>query len=1261
MPTNRPRPRRHSLSSGDESFYPHPAKTDGLPRLDSRRRARLPRSKSTSNVFDTYSRGPGTTDRDRGNIAFEQTDIATLRELAEFLRTTGPPPGRAVAHDECLRFSGSGESRRWSLQQLRRNKRTKPQRYSSQSPLPDNVIPGTTANGHRYMAIPTPTPNNIIVDGPWCRSQYPVFLPDPRSYPPRPHSSPKPWPERSSSKATPFSNAEKGAASSDMKNSPRSSVQPIEKDHSPRPRIPERSRSRTLSNRISTDHLLRAMLNPADGEAEQDIGASLKALGFQKVPGMEQMQLQTLPLMAVHEESEHSDAPPKSARGRTGPPTKPSQNENRKQSPSVSSGNSELPRSPGRSPRPLANILVQGGLAVPKDSVPPESPGFPNMLAKMTFPAPPKGSRPSSPASTAPSVADSQTSTGFRPAVQPRTSSRRACASTSVSAASLDEIVMQKRPSPRRVNSDRPVYVATTLDSSPTTVSLLESSAPTATTEALASSEDAILDGAPPKPTSRPSSTKSLCEEPTCLSSDRGEKPQRVSLASQATATTESSQQSILSRSSARSSSASELSAPSELTTTAQKADPKAVHNSGYTDPAISSQGANAEDVEFTAPGTDGDGVGPADRGNPDLDKKPEEPRRPRLWLSTTSDPNAEDNPKPKSILERRLARKAKVREYKMRDLDASRVDVVDSPILGYFAPNLPPGQDSPLHGASAPINSLRRPSTLSVATTISEASNEPPNGADDKPSAGLHDEPALSGDPAQVEAAMDLPQTPVVQLKLSAVLSTNIEPIYPKTADWHTSGITMSPIMVVADVESRPGSPTLRFSTLARPESASPRTMGRLKPLKISPHARQKSHTVTISRNPSTGVIERSASGPLDYKLNRRSLMAMPTPPMSPEATQLSKRLSLPPVQLSLPLTDRTPPFRRQDWYSSYMEERGPENRLRSATLKERVMREKLQKEKEITDIVAKTVGLPQKQIAHDPDPESLPLEPNNTETLEKRLDRLERNNDAWLSAMKPLLETMARTLEEMRADDRCSSLRMSDFVIDMEAEAKRVTHSRRGEKETTSATQQSLGGIGSGGLKLKNALAAFSSTPLSPVPQELDDSAASDDRTPPVALEDNGPADKKTAASITPHDIVGSSSPQDLEARASEAIQRGLLQQRSMMQEISKTWGASSLASPSTTAPPSSDKTAIPAEGGIPNTQTGIVGAEKVEQSRDLPDLGPLVQELGNMPRKSWEEREQRKGDVTMPRAPNALNPLMHELMSASRLCAEGIINTR
>ncbi|KAI8944270.1 hypothetical protein F4801DRAFT_572334 [Xylaria longipes] len=1218
MPTNRPR--RHSLSSGDESLYPHPAKADGLPRRDSRRRARLPRSKSTSNVFDAFSRPPGTTDHDMRNIALEQADIATLRELANFLRTTGPPPDRPATHDECLRLSGSGEPRRWSLQSLRRNKRMKLQRHSLQSHLPENAIPGTTAEGHRYIAISTPVPKNSNASGPWFRSQYPVFLPRSQSSPPpRSLSSPRVW---SSSKAASVSNPEKGTMLEDVNQSHHSTARSIDKVPSPRAPIPEGARSRALSTRISTDHLLRAMLNPVEARFEHDIGASSKKLGSQRAPGMEHAQMRTQPLVAVHEE----ETDKLEVHQQTSPPrissfTKPSHDELRRQSPSVSP---QCRGSPGKSSRRLANILVQGSLTVPKENLAPESPGFPNMLATISFPSPPKGSQPSSPSSTTPSVVDSQLSLGSRPVVQPRTSSRRAYASTSVSATSLDEIIMQKRLSSRPMKSDRLTHALTAANLDTTTVAAPSGSRPsTAPTEQSNSLEHVVPNKADHVLMSPAGSARPYCKELRVGSYGGGEESLRESLASQLTATTNYSRHSTLTYSSSLSSTG-EMSTQSKATITTPQDHSDARQNSEHIHPSVSERCANAEDIAFETTITGKDDVDLIETSNPDFGQNHDEATRSNSRLSTTSDPNAEINPLQKSILERRLARKAKVREYKMRDLDASRADVVDSPVLGYFA-------NSAVEGSSVSSNGARRPSTLSMATTTSEAFNGFLLDTDTPAPARLRHHVPLKEGQNQIEAA-DVSPMPSVQLKISAVVATAIEPVYQTTPHWHTSGITMSPIMVVADIESRPGSPTLRSSTLTRLDSSGPRTVARLKPIMMSAHSRQKSHTVTISRNPATGAIERSASGPIDTKYNRRSLMTMPMPPLSPEATQLPKKhYSLPPVRLNLPVTprDRTPLSQSQEWHSSYAEdeEREPGRRLRStAYLKERVMREKLQKEKEITDIVAKTVGLPQKRTVYEDERDSPSPEQGNAETLENRLRRLERTNDAWLCAMKPLLQTMARTLDDMKVDDRCRSLRMSDFVVDMEAEAERVTHSRRGERQKTHMTLQSSGNVALRGTKTRNAAGTINTTPSNPIPQGLDDSPVSDKQESPITsrMGEDQPG-KNDAPSTMPEDIVGSSCTLQMQGQA----------------------------------------TPIQDDAGKANFQATEIAGE-ADESSDWSSLGPLIRELGVMPRNLQEElsgeaREAREVGETRGSNANTLNPFMRDLMSASRLCAEEIRGAR
>lgn len=784
MPTNRLRPRRHSLSSGDESIHPHPAKLDGLPRQDSRRRARLPRSKSTS-AFDVFRRPPGATGYDANNIALEQTDIASLRELAKFLRTTGPPPDRPVTHDECLRLSGSGEPRRWSLQSLRRNKRFKLERHSSlqsQSHLPENAKPGTTAEGHPYIAISTPVPENTRVDGPWFRSQYPIYLPQ---SPPTSHGA---WPERSSSKAAVVTTIESGVSTAAAKATQRSAGSPA--NHEPE-RILRASKlerhTRALSNRVSTDQLLRAMLNTVDEGFEKDLGASLKQLGIQRSPIVERLaqppQMQTaLPVVMLDRE----DLPRRSASL-----TRPARDESQvRPRSSLSLKDRGSPRSSGRLSRRPANMLVQTTLAVPKKNIPPESPGFPNMLATMTFPSPPKGSRPSSPATTSPSVSEKQTPPRPGPMVQPRTSSRRACTSTTVSAASLDEIVMQRRPSSRHAKAEVPAQAQTP---------------PHSGTGFDASPKNRLW--TEPKESPFVEYQKRMASDEPLQTSCNGDKDhQRESQASQLTATTSSGRQSVSTNRSSRSSSTSDMSTHSKSTVTPPKRDSKESHAVGHIDPPAPEQGVAQEDGSFKTNGAAKRDEALEGNSNPEsritgLDKPHGLLKKPGLYLSTT---NIENSPQPKSIFERRLARKAKVREYKMRDLDASRIEAADSPILGYFAPTLPDPNYPSHQGPSLVAYNPRRPSTLSTTTTVSEASNDLNQATDRTDTPSLpHHVPPLTRDEGQVVTKKEFSAS-TGGLKMSAVVMTDIEPIYPPSPHWHTSGITSkwflsSPLLLIS------------------------------------------------------------------------------------------------------------------------------------------------------------------------------------------------------------------------------------------------------------------------------------------------------------------------------------------------------------------------------------------------------------------------------------------------------------------------------
>jgi hypothetical protein len=271
---------------------------------------------------------------------------------------------------------------------------------------------------------------------------------------------------------------------------------------------------------------------------------------------------------------------------------------------------------------------------------------------------------------------------------------------------------------------------------------------------------------------------------------------QRESQASQLTATTSSERQSVSTDRSSRSSLASDMGTHTKSTVTPGKRDSKGSHAVGLIDPSALKQDVALEDVKSKTSGAGKRDDAPAENPNLEshiagLDRRHGLPEKPSLYLSTT---NIENNPQPKSIFERRLARKAKVREYKMRDLDASRTETADSPILGYFTSTLPDPNHPSHQGPSSVAYNPRRPSTLSTTIVVGEASDDLDQATECAAIPFLpHYATQLNVDEGQMVTKKKSPSASTGELKMSAVVITDIEPIYPPSASahWHTSGIT--------------------------------------------------------------------------------------------------------------------------------------------------------------------------------------------------------------------------------------------------------------------------------------------------------------------------------------------------------------------------------------------------------------------------------------------------------------------------------------
>lgn len=173
------------------------------------------------------------------------------------------------------------------------------------------------------------------------------------------------------------------------------------------------------------------------------------------------------------------------------------------------------------------------------------------------------------------------------------------------------------------------------------------------------------------------------------------------------------------------------------------------------------------------------------------------------------------------------------------------------------------------------------------------------------------------------------------------------------------------------------------------------------------------------------------------------------------------------------------------------------------------------------------------------------------------------------------------------------------------------------------------------------KSGRSHYHPTVLSPVPQELDDPSSPDQRLTPISLG------------------MGWSS---AEKGASSTVQQAIEQQDQC------SWGHE--AGPGKTSstvegrPNLSRSGASSGERGL-GTRTQPGSTDEVDDTSDLSDLDPLIQELGNMTRLSQESKRKENGvdqDAKRNRVGvNALNPLMRELMSASKLSTEEVMNVR
>ncbi|KAI1447246.1 hypothetical protein F5Y02DRAFT_40149 [Annulohypoxylon stygium] len=664
-------------------------------------------------------------------------------------------------------------------------------------------------------------------------------------------------------------------------------------------------------------------------------------------------------------------------------------------------------------------VLSQQTLAPPRDPLLPDSPGFPKMLAAMTFPSPPSTtSRPSSSDKNIGPTVSYQETAADPPIVRPRTSSKRACAYSSLPAASLDELLMQSsRPLAELGDGAR---LASEQEKCPMT-DVEDNSLATSTG---AENTSSTTDDVKYRPVSCASSSPAgTAYGPATPATSDKTSSQRQSLISDITTTSSSRQGSPTTIGSG--------------TCTVDVKEGKS-YPAGATHRFCSSLPTMSPTVGQSCDKRDLSSINLTLKGCYQISGS-----KTITNIQTPVFPNRDVDGR-KSIVERRMARRAKVQAYKRRDLDAAKLALrtaslgsmtltcKDSPVLGWFA-----------HDATQPRRlSLRERSNAHTGHTAPAR-----NTAHEGPSITRQD-PASSGvGPMASRNALDVPETSSATLPgndwtLSPIMTIEIVPEYASVPNSQeaTRRITLSPIMIVADLRSRPGSPALSISSIHSPVTPHTSSRPALKHrLKIIPQTRPRPVSIMMQRNPTTGDIERTISSA--SKANRHSFTSMPSLPPSPSSPSIRRRSHPPGVFSSAQVRtgwDRDIALEEQILDTS---DEGESNhsRGRVASIRERLQREKLAREEEISELVEKTINAIKPGDSNRGGTEK--SHEHIEQQIEGRIQRLEEDGDAWLRVVKGLLENMSKTLHDIREENNIGGLTMNEFTVNLDAEAKRIS----------------------------------------------------------------------------------------------------------------------------------------------------------------------------------------------------------------------------
>lgn len=1003
-------PRARSLSTGTA-----PARAvDDAPEFDNTKRAAIPRAASTLGMYNMAKEDQDADDPFR-DIAREQVDRETLRDLAHFFRNTRPPTTGFMdpaSAENCFGKTGSGDnSKRWSIRSLRRGNKGKPRPNSLQ--LRDSTILKTTAAGHQYMAISVPANGTGTGTGegrPSLQSRLSALQ---------------------KSHIVPVLGTPRRNSSADIQGpiSPTSSkTHPSKHDSSDLAAVVSRSSSRLdknplrLSIRVSTaEPGVRSLLKLVDEWLEDQhstddpqAGKGQRLIGPGHKPRGSVATLLSPVASETVEEEQGEDASTnntpttapttaptptimvKSALGSSPTANSPEDAPNQTMSlprtpppietqatsfpdlvprprsagasmasrspesasrvglsafPNTSPANRVSLRSPKQQKKP-ANISVKRTLEVPQSQIQPDSPGFPKMLAAITFPSPPESIRSHS---TSNSIASGDPS---RPSGTPPMTGRSSTTSPTLS--NLDQRLMhQARPTLKHYKSD----------------SAFNSSY--VSQRSIASSLGTYDGGSAEIDVAKTSNTRS---EHRHKPSYTFNKPSRLNLVSAADEISERRASLDSSfrrrRDSQRQSNASTVDSSQQSTVASDRHRHSIRSDTSTTSDATATDEAQSKTRRFER-----DSV-----GSSTFDER----RRSETQCSTRSVSSNGTNGTAASLAERRLARRARVREKVQRDLESTKIknnqvqkppsfaveDSVDSPVLGWFPQIGSGGANS--HGPKKPTQG---PSRLALQSSTPDTPSETtPTQANSSGHAAwrssVGDISQLIPETVEETTTPVTPNAPQVNtFTFSPIMAEQTRPDgESESEEPSTPVLSLTSIMTVANIEAQSPESTLRplslLTTAAIPPIVPPRSI--LRP-ETNSNVRQRRLPVRVSKNPLELTVN------TDAKSKRNSSPHIPTPPISPDpgSPRLSlafmKPTSAPPSTNYQQSWSHPPQHSRQtqslkdketEWLTNHQRQTAEDWRLAALMRREQLEREMAQEtanesgdQDEVTDIQVATV----------------------------------------------------------------------------------------------------------------------------------------------------------------------------------------------------------------------------------------------------------------------------------------------------------------